>query len=405
MESSAKIETYYNAFREISRMVHSSIDLNEVLELVVWKATEALHAKGTLLRILNLDTGALEIKSAYGLSDDYLSKGPATARNLITDLYIGNKAIVIEDIQNDLRILYPKETAAEGIKKVIDAPLKFRNQIAGILRICFDTDRKFSEDEIQFIESLAAQCACAIEKVRVIEEQQNQYNKLVLQTEKLSALGRMAAGIAHEINNPLAGVLLYSSNLYKKASVDSPFHEGLGIIIRETQRCKVIIQDLLEFSREQEPTKTLTNINEVIEKSLKILDNEFRLRHIKIENKSSGEIEPTLLDENQIEQVLVNLLLNAAQAIDKNGTIVIETLKHPVRKRIVVRITDSGLGIPLEHMSKIFDPFFSTKKNGSGLGLAVSYGIIRNHKGRLDVENLKDGGCRFTITLPIIKNE
>lgn len=405
MGSPRNIEMYYNAFKEIIAIVHSSTELNEVLDLVVWKATEVLNAKGALLRVLNLDTGEFELNAAYGLSNEYLAKGPAYERTLITDLYKKNRAIVIEDILNDPRILYPKEAVMEGIQKVIDTPLQFRDQIAGILRICFDTPRKFSNEEIQFIESLSAQCACAIEKMRFIESQQSKFDQLALHTEKLSALGRMAAGIAHEINNPLAGVLLYSSNLYKKVPADSPFREGLGVIMSETQRCKVIIQDLLEFSREQEPNKILASINDIIEKSFKMLDNEFRLRHINIQKKLSDEINRSLLDENQIEQVLVNLLLNAAQAIDESGTITIESSKDYARNRIVVHISDSGPGIPLEQMSKIFDPFFSTKKDGSGLGLAVSYGIIRNHKGRLNVENIEEGGCRFTINLPIIKKE
>ncbi|MCG6908838.1 MAG: GAF domain-containing protein [Deltaproteobacteria bacterium] len=403
MKSLKKIETFYNAFREISRMVHSSTELQEVLELVVWKAAEALNAKGTMLRVLNLDTGELELNSAYGLSEEYLSKRPATQINLITDLYKENRAIVIKDVQHDPRIQYPKEIATEGIQKVIDVPLKFRNQIAGILRICFDTPRDFSKEEIQFLESLAAQCACAIEKVRYIEDQQTKYDQLALHTEKLSALGRMAAGIAHEINNPLAGVLLYSSNLYKKAPAGSPFHEGLGIIIRETKRCKVIIQELLEFSREQEPTKVLSNINDIFEKSYKILENEFKLRHITLARNLADNISPTLLDEGQIEQVFVNLLLNGAQAIDKNGRITIQTLEDSSRKRIVVHISDTGPGIPLEQMGRVFDPFFSTKQDGSGLGLSVSYGIIRNHKGRLNMKNLEEGGCRFTISLPLIQ--
>ena len=405
MGSHQKIEMYYNAFREIIAMVHLSTDLNEASDLIVWKAAEALNARGALLRVFNLDTGEFELNSAYGLSTEYLAKGPVTEKSLITDLYRENGVVIIDDVLNDPRVQYPKEVKSEGILKIIDTPLKFRGEIAGILRIYFDTSRNFSKEELQFLESLAAQCACAIEKVRFIESQQDKFDQLALQTEKLSALGRMAAGIAHEINNPLAGVLLYSSNLYKKAQENSPLREGLGVIMSETKRCKVIIQGLLEFSREREPNKMLANINDSIEKSFKILENEFRLRHINAIKKLPEEIDLTLLDENQIEQVLVNLLLNAAQAIGEIGTITIESLKDYAHNRIVVHVSDSGPGIPVEHMGKIFDPFFSTKKDGSGLGLAVSYGIIRNHKGMLRVENLNEGGCRFSINLPIIKKE
>jgi signal transduction histidine kinase len=400
-----QIETYYNAFREISSIVHSSTEVNEVLELVVWKATDALGAKGSLLRILNLESGEFELNASYGLSREYLAKGPITEKALITDLYKKNRVIIINDIQKDPRVQYPEAAAEEGIQTILDVPLKFQKETFGILRIFFSNLRTFLKDELNFLVSISEQCACAIDKARFIEDQRNKYDHLALQTEKLSALGRMAAGIAHEINNPLAGILLYSSNLYKKASDNEPFKDGLGIIIRETQRCKVIIQDLLEFSREKEPNKTMAHINQIIEKSFRILENEFRLRHIEMILKLSPEIERSLLDENQMQQVFVNLLLNATQAIHENGSITIESLANAAREKIIVRISDTGPGIPLQHLGKIFDPFFSTKKDGSGLGLAVSYGIIRNHQGSLNVENLPGKGCRFTIALPLTKEK
>jgi two-component system NtrC family sensor kinase len=403
MASKDQIEVFYNTFREISSIVHASSELPEVLEVVVWKAAGLMNAKGALLRILNLESGEFELNSSCGLSQEYLSKGPVTEKTLITDLYIQNRVIVIDDVVNDPRTQYPKDAAKEGIQTILDVPLKFHNDIAGILRIFFSSPRTFSKEEIDFVVSITEQCACAIDKLRYIENQQNKYNQLVLQTEKLSALGRMAAGIAHEINNPLTAILLYTSNLHKKASENGPFKEGLGIVIRETKRCKGIIQGLLEFSRAKEPNKVMTNVNRIIERSTGILENEFRLRYIDIHKKLSDKIFETLLDENQVEQVFVNLLLNAAHAIDKKGTITVESFIDPAYKNLIIHFSDDGPGIPPENLSKIFDPFFSTRASGSGLGLAVSYGIIQNHQGSLNVQNLPEKGCRFTITLPILK--
>jgi signal transduction histidine kinase len=405
MASSENIEAFYNAFREISKIVHSSIELDEVLELVVWKATEILSAKGAILRVLNLDTNRLELNATYGLSEDYLSKGPVTRKELIRDLYDKNTAIIIQDIAQDPRVQYPEATIREGIQAMVDLPLSFRDGIVGILRIFFDKQKAFSQEEINFLISLADQCVCAIDKARFIRAQRNKYAQLALQTEKLSSLGRLAAGVAHEINNPLAAILLYTSNLYKKASQDGPFKEGLSIIMRETKRCKAIIQDLLEFSRAKEPNKIMTDVNMVIERSIGILQNEFRLRYIDVQKKLSDETLETFLDENQIEQVFVNLLLNAAHAIDKKGTIMVESHIDPSYENIIIHFSDDGPGIPQEILGKIFDPFFSTKTSGSGLGLAVSYGIIQNHQGSLDVQNLSEKGCRFTVSLPILEED
>jgi two-component system NtrC family sensor kinase len=402
MVTPEKVEIFYNTFREISKIAHSSMEMDEVLELVVWKATEILNAKGALLRILDLDTDQLELYAAYGLSETYLSKGPITQKELIRDLYDKNTAIIIKDVLNDPRVKYPEEAAQEGIKVMVDLPLRFGDCIFGILRIFFETVKKFSKEEIQFLALLGEQCVCAIDKAR-FEAERNKYTQLALQTEKLSALGRMSAGIAHEINNPLAAILLYTSNLHKKASEDGPFKEGLNIIMRETKRCRDIIQGLLEFSRAKEPKKKMTNVNTIIERSIGILENEFRLRFIDIRKKLSEKIFDILLDENQIQQVFINLLLNAVQAIDKKGAITVESLIDPVNENIIIHCTDDGPGILPENLSVIFDPFFSTKTSGSGLGLGVSYGIIQNHQGSLIAQNLPEKGCRFSITLPILE--
>jgi signal transduction histidine kinase len=405
MSDTSKIEIFYNAFREISKVVHSSVELNEVLELVVWKATEILKARGALLRILNLDTNELELNTSYGLSQAYLSKGPVTKKELIRDLSGKKTAIIIKDVIHDPRVQYPEEAVREGIQAMVDLPLRFRDDNLGVLRIFFDTVQEFSKEEIKFLVSLAEQCVCAIDRARFIKAQHNKYAQLALQTEKLSALGRLAAGVAHEINNPLAAILLYTSNLHKKASEDGHFKEGLGIIMRETKRCKEIIQGLLEFSRAKEPSKSMTGVNMIIERSIGILENEFRLRYIDIHKKLSDQIPRILLDGNQIEQVFVNLLLNAAHAIDNKGIIVVESLTDAEHKHVIVHFSDNGPGIPPENLSKIFDPFFSTKTSGSGLGLAVSYGIIQNHQGELAVKNLPEKGCRFTVRLPILQEK
>lgn len=399
------IEMYYRAFREISKIVHSSTELDEVLELVVWKATEVLGAKGALLRILNLESGTPAHHAAYGLSESFLGSISLNARSLARILKTNRKVIIVANVKNDVGVEDRDAAVKEGIAVQVDMPLRFRERIGGVLRIFFAGPRHFSPTDTDFLGSLAEQCVCAIDKARFIEAQRDRYAKLALQTEKLSALGRLAAGVAHEINNPLAAILLYTSNLYKKSPADGPFKEGLGVIMRETKRCKGIIHDLLEFSRAHEPSKVMCNVNTIIERSLKMLENEFRLRYIDIELKLSATVPDSLMDENQMEQVFVNLLLNAAQAMDQQGKITVESFTDAAGKHILADISDTGPGIPSEILDKIFDPFFSTKNSGSGLGLAVSYGIVQNHWGRLAAENLADGGCRFSLVLPIVHGE
>lgn len=403
MNNSVNFRRYYDVFRDISITVHSSTDLEEVLELVVWKATQVLGAKGAVLRILDLETEESELFTAYGLGEKYLSKGPVSRREIITDLCRLKKVVVITDIQKEARIRNKRELVEEGVQMILDVPLNLRNQVMGIIRIYFDKVVTFLEEELNFVAAVAEQCACAIDKARMIQEKQTQYDQLALQTEKLSALGRMAAGIAHEINNPLAGILLFSTRMRKKPAEEETIKTGLDVIIQETQRCKGIIQDLLEFSRDEEPEKVFASINDIVEKALHILGNEFHLHHISVEKHLSREVPNLALDVGLMQQVFVNLLINGVEAIQDNGVITIRSYVSQDKKSVAVEVEDTGCGISPDNLARIFDPFFSTKGNGTGLGLAVSYGIVRKHRGHILVSSQPLQGARFTIEIPIVQ--
>jgi signal transduction histidine kinase len=400
MEYSNNIETFYRTFRDISKSVHSCRRVEECLHLAVRKTADALRAKGSILRILNLKNGELELNAACGLSDRYLSKGHVSSTRVIKEICQENRAIIIKNVMTDPRVQYPKEAEEEGIKMMVDLPLFIGQNVVGVFRIFFDRLREFSEEDLNFAIAIAEQCALAIDKARLIEKQQLQYDHLAIQADKLSSLGRMAAGIAHEINNPLAGILLYSSNLIKKAPETGPLKKGLEVIIHETIRCRGIIQDLLEFSREREPSKALGDLNGVINKALSILANEFRLHRVSVEKRLSDDLPSVLLDGNQMEQVFINFFMNAIEAIQGQGSISVRSFKDQDNKGVVAEIEDSGIGIPQEHLARIFEPFFSTKAKGTGLGLAVNYGIIQKHGGQIKVSSQPGRGTTMTIRLP-----
>ncbi len=401
MTHSIDYRGFYIVFRDISRLVHSTSSVDEVIRLAVSKTAELLYAKGALMRVRNPDTGEFEMAAACGIAERFLNKPPVSCRQILEDLQGGEKVRIFRDIWAAPRTDMPQQVWDEGVRMLLDVPLYHDDELLGLIRAYISDAHEFDPAELDFVVSLGEQCACALNKARLIETQRSQYNRLILQTEKLSALGRMAAGIAHEINNPLAGILLYSSNMLKKALPDSPFRQGLEIIVRETTRCKGIIQELLEFSRHKPPKKCPSKINEIIEKALSILDNEFMLRHIKVEKRLAGDMENILLDGNQMEQVFINLLLNAAQAIDKNGHITIESRMDTCHRMEIVEITDDGCGIAPMDATRLFEPFYSNKSTGTGLGLAVSYGIVRNHNGQIKVASKLGGGTRFTIELPV----
>jgi len=226
----------------------------------------------------------------------------------------------------------------------------------------------------------------------------------LIQTEKLSSLGRLAAGVAHELNNPLTGVMTFSHLLLRSAK-DEATRKDLEIIVRETTRCKQIIKGILDFARETPPERKLCQINDVIEKTLSILEHQSLFHNIQIERNLDERIPQIWIDENQIEQVLMNIALNAAEAMNGQGGLSFSDSLNQRGDFVEVRVVDTGAGIPEENLNKIFDPFFTTKdpQKGTGLGLSVSYGIIQKHHGDILVESEVGKGTTFIIKLPVEK--
>lgn len=401
MSAGTPYESYFNVFRDIIRSMHSSSSLQEVLDVVVTKSAAVLDAKGALLRIFNGDTDRFDVRAACGLGENYLTKGPVTTETVLSDPSELHRVRIITDLWHAPRVEYPQEAWDEGIRMMVDVPLAVKDRMLGLIRIYLDHQRVFSDDELDFLLTIAEQCACIIERVQLMENQKEHFNHLATRMDKMSSLGRMAAGIAHEINNPLTGILLYGSNMRKKVPSEGGLAEGFDIIIKETQRCKVIIQGLLEFARDTEPQRVPANVNRIVESALGIVENEYHLQHVDIGLTLAKDMVDTLLDENQIEQVVINLLLNALHAVAEYGKVAVITGVDEDAGNIVVEVVDDGCGIAQPDRKKIFEPFFSTRSNGTGLGLAISYGIVQNHQGDIQVFSEPEKGTRFVITFPI----
>jgi len=232
-------------------------------------------------------------------------------------------------------------------------------------------------------------------------------------TEKLASVGLLAAGIAHELNNPLTGVLTFTSLLRKKMAEGSTDAEDLDLVIRETKRCATIIRRLLDFAREKTPEKKFADLNQVIEDTARIIERPASFRDVEIALDLDRNLPPVWIDADLIKQVIMNILVNARHAIEHEGSITVRSRRSPEARSpepgkepvpmAEISIIDTGCGIPEKNLKRIFDPFFTSKEvgKGTGLGLSVSHGIVRAHGGAIEVDSTVGKGSTFRIYLPL----
>jgi signal transduction histidine kinase len=213
----------------------------------------------------------------------------------------------------------------------------------------------------------------------------------------------LAAGVAHEINNPLGTITIYAHLLLKGMDKDDLRREDVELIVNEANRAKEIVQGLLSFARETKLRPGPVNVNDLIEDVLGLVVNQSLFHNIKIKKSLFQGLPTIVADETQLKQVFLNIILNAAQAMEGSGKLSITTITE--RKQIKVKIRDTGPGIPPEVVKNIFSPFFTTKEKGTGLGLAISYGIIERHSGKIDVDTELGKGSTFVVSLPISTDE
>jgi len=219
-------------------------------------------------------------------------------------------------------------------------------------------------------------------------------------TEKLAAVGRLAAGVAHEINNPLTGVLTFAHLLRDKENLDEQDREDLDLIVRETSRAAQIVRGLLDFARERPAEKRPLDLNVVLRQTLQLLGNREAFQHVTVVEHFEDSLPPVSGDTHQLQQVFLNLCLNACEAMADGGTLTLTTRVEG--GMVCVEVADTGCGIKQEHLDQIFEPFFTTKPvgKGTGLGLSVSYGIVQEHGGRVEVSSQVGRGTTFRVLLP-----
>lgn len=243
--------------------------------------------------------------------------------------------------------------------------------------------------------------------IQKIEKDLKQTHQMLLQSEKMAGLGRLAAGVAHELNNPMSGIMMYSNLILEQTDADSPIVDDLKVIVHEAERCKQIVADLLEFSHQTTYEASGIDLNEQITKAVSILTKQPLFHNIVIDYQLEETLSRIWGNPIRLVQVFTNIVINAAQAMSGKGRLTIVTRHRSNNDIVEACITDNGPGIDDETLAQVFDPFFTTKTpgEGTGLGLSVSYAIIREHKGTIRVDSEIGEGTTFSLRFPVLRDE
>jgi two-component system, NtrC family, sensor kinase len=260
-----------------------------------------------------------------------------------------------------------------------------------------------SNDELQELADAFNFMTTALKKR---DEQLKEFTTLkIMESERLAMIGQLAANVAHEINNPLQGIVAYSHLLLEKMPADGPTKPYVQKITNQANRCTQIIRGLLDFSRQRKPQKTRSDVNQLLVECVSLIENQALFQNVQIV-KDFSKLPEVVVDPSQIQQVFMNMIINAAEAMDGNGTLTLTTRFFTAERSVGVEFADTGHGISEKNIERIFDPFFTTKDvgHGTGLGLAISYGIVKEHRGTISVESKIGKGTTFCIKLPLIAN-
>lgn len=404
----------------IATTLTSSLELKEVLEHTIDELLKLLQ--GASIRIYMLDSKRewLDLAAWRGASSRFIDR-PHFQRRRVGDGLLGKtvlhrKTIVVD---NFLRAEdpYVEDIMEEGLVSSVYIPLLAKDKAVGVLCVSSYTEFRFSTDFVEFLTAVGNQIGVAIENANLYQGLKEAYDELrktqeqLIRTEKLASLGKLAATVAHEINNPLSVVLTYTKlmkNMVKRGSFSpkrlSDISRFLATMESETARCGEIVRNLLAFARHSTLNVAEHRVEEIIQRTVALVAHDLEMKEMRLRCVCEPGLPPVRCDFRQIQQALLNLMINGIEAMGKGGLLSLEAQKGDREGFLMLSIKDTGCGIPQENLSQIFEPFFTTKEDakGVGLGLAVVYGIITRHGGSIEVESRVGEGTTFRIYLPCV---
>lgn len=405
----------------VSKIISSGLNLDEMFNSTIDNIIDFPEADGVGIYLLNDRGKVLNLAVAKGLSGDNMNnpflRSLRSGNGLLGQTLLDGEPKVIENTKQsfapdaDLSI-------KESFRSTAYIPLTTKGTSIGVMCVHSLNSNTFSSEFVEFLTVIGNHIGVAVDNSNMHRNIQEAYKELtevqeqIVWTEKLASLGKLAATIAHEINNPLAGVLNYIRLILKQLSRNKLTHEKLEDISRylkimesETARCTEIVKDLLAFARRTKITMESNSIEDIINKTLNLISYELEIKEIQLIKNIAANLPKAKCDFKQIQQVLLNLIYNAIEAMSNKGTLTITANRAGGAKTLLeVAISDTGCGISEKDLEHIFEPFFTTKEEGKGvgLGLSVVYGIIARHNGSIAVESERGKGSNFKVRLPCV---
>lgn len=387
------------ALFSISREISSTLQLEEVLRRVVAHACRLMEARCASLLLVDTESGRLRPAATHGASDAYLALADREVTASLTGKVIkSGLPLYIPDVRAEQHVQLSALARAEGLCTLLSVPLRTKTAIIGALNVYTSELRHFDESDIRLLTLLASQSAIAIENARLHADEVEVRERL-RQSEKLAALGKLSAGLAHELRNPLNTISMLMYAMGQDLPAQGSCTADLRIVQGELRRMSLLIEQFLEFARPRPPHFQRERLDEIMEETLLLIGPEARTRGVTIHKEWEKALPLVWVDGAQIKQVFLNLLLNALQAMTKRGSLTVRL--HVSGGNLLTSITDEGEGIPSDVRANLFEPFFSTKAGGTGLGLSISQRIIEGHNGRLRLFSQPHVGTTAVVRLPL----
>ena len=394
---------------EINRMVTSSLELDEVLEATIRGIREILHVEAGSLVLVDEETGGLVFRETLSPERGWITgRTIQPGEGIVGYVVQSGEPKLVNNVERDPHFL-PEVDEERGLtsRVILCVPLRIRDRVIGAIEVINKLDGVFTEQDLELLQAMAASVAVAVDNASLYSELAEFAEELersqaqLVQAEKMAAIGRLAASIAHEINNPLQAI---------HNSLHLSLHERLGEDRRlqyltmaqvEVQRLIEIVQRMLDFYRPSRGGVVPTDVNSIAENVLALAHKRLQHGHIRVHTYLSPDLPLVPVVSDQITQVFLNIVINAVEAMPSGGDLRLETMLSEDGEWVLVYFHDTGPGMSAEQIANLFEPFYTTKPDGTGLGLAVSYGIIERHGGMIEISSQPGEGVTFVVKLPV----